>query len=72
MGSVDQDQLMGKKVEGSEEETEMGVKFKWEGGLSKELTTWSMGHLFCNNVIPDVTDNLKGDGPRFLQSFPED
>lgn len=71
MGTIDEDQLMGKKVDGSEEETEMGPKFKREGGLFNELTGFNMGHLYCNNVIAGVTDNQVGEGPKFMQSFPE-
>ncbi len=33
MGTIDEEHLIGKKVDGSEEETELGIKFKREGGL---------------------------------------
>src|SRR5882757_477084 len=37
MGTLDEEFLIGKKVEGTEQETELGVKFEREGGLHKEL-----------------------------------
>jgi len=70
-GTIDDEYLLGKKVAGSEQQTEMGIKFEREGGLYKELCTPSMGHLFWNNVIPGVTDHDTG-GPKFMQSFPQE
>ena len=70
LGSVDEEYLMGKKVQGSEKETEMGVEFDRQGGFRKELTNMQSGHLFWNNRISDVTDQESLNGPKFLQSFP--
>ena len=72
MGTIDEEYLIGKKVEGSEEETAMGVKTRREGGFAKDLSNMKMGHLFWNNVIAGVTDHDIGEGPRFSQSFPQD
>ena len=72
MGTIDEEHLIGKKVDGSEEETELGIKFKREGGLSKDLCSMKMGHLFWNNVVAGVTDHGVGEGPRFMQSFPQE
>jgi hypothetical protein len=70
-GTIDEEYLLGRKVDGSEQQTELGVKFTREGGFYKELTTPNMGHLFWNNVIPGITDHETG-GPKFLQSFPQE
>ncbi|ETI21543.1 hypothetical protein G647_07890 [Cladophialophora carrionii CBS 160.54] len=70
-GTIDEEYLLGTKVEGSEQQTELGVKFTREGGFYKELTTPTMGHLFWNNVIPGITDHDTG-GTKFLQSFPQE
>ena len=72
MGTIDEKHLVGLKVEGSEEQTELGVKFKYDGGLAKDLCTFKMGHLFWNNAIPGVTDHEVGEGPMFRQSFPQE
>lgn len=72
MGTIDEEYLVGKKIDGSEQETELGVKFKMDGGLSKDLTTMKMGHLFWNNAIPGITDHIVGEGPMFPQSFPQE
>lgn len=71
MGTVDEEFLMGKKVDGSEEHTEMGLKFERQGGLSEHLCNMKMGNLFWNNIIPGVTDHDVG-GPKFMQSFPQE
>jgi hypothetical protein len=70
-GTIDEEPLLGKKVEGSEQQTDLGIKFDREGGLWKELCTPSMGHLFWNNIIPGITDHETG-GTKFLQSFPQE
>jgi len=70
-GTIDEEYLMGKKVEGTEQVTDLGTKFEREGGLYKELTTPNMGHLFWNNVVPGITDHETG-GTKFLQSFPQE
>jgi hypothetical protein len=70
-GTIDEEYLLGKKVKGSEQQTDLGIKFEWEGGFYKELTTTNMGHLFWNNVVPGVTDH-EAEGPKFLQSFPQE
>ena len=72
IGTIDEEYLLGKKVDGSEEETDLGLKFKREGGLHKDLCSMKMGHLFQNNVIPGVTDHDIGEGPKFMQSFPQE
>lgn len=71
LGTVDEEFLIGKKVEGTEQETELGVKFERQGGLHKELCTPTMGNLFWNNVVPGLTDHEVG-GTKFLQSFPQE
>ena len=71
LGTIDEEYLLGKKVEGSEEETATGMKFRREGGFSKELCSMQ-GHLFWNNVIPGVTDHDVGEAPKFMQSFPQE
>ncbi|OAG42921.1 hypothetical protein AYO21_02872 [Fonsecaea monophora] len=70
-GTLDEETLIGKKVEGSEQSTELGIKFDRQGGLYKELCMPIMGNLFWNNVIPGVTDHDVG-GTKFLQSFPQE
>lgn len=69
LGTIDDEHLMGKRVEGSEQRTETGVEFKREGGFCKELTTMNMGHIFWNNRVPKVTDHDMA-GPKFMGSFP--
>jgi hypothetical protein len=68
-GTIDEEYLLGRKIPGSEQQTESGIRFERESGLYKELTTPSMGHLFWNNVIPGITDHETG-GTKFWQSFP--
>lgn len=70
LGTIDEEYLMGKKVVGSDEQTEMGPAFKREDGLCKELTSMNMGHIFWNNRIPGVTDQGSLPGPKFLGTFP--
>ncbi len=72
LGTVDEEYLVGKKVDGSEQETELGLKFKRDGGLAKDLCSMKMGHLFWNNVIPGITDSVVGEEPTFPQSFPQE
>jgi hypothetical protein len=72
LGTVDEEYLVGNKVEGSEEESELGLVFKRDGGLSKDLCSMKMGHLFWNNAIPGVTDHDVGEGMKFPQSFPQE
>jgi hypothetical protein len=72
MGTIDEEFLIGKKVEGSEKETPLGVEFKRDGGLSKELASMNLGHLFWNNAIPGVSDHVVGEGALFPQSFPQE
>ena len=69
LGTIDDEHLMGRKVEGSEHQTEMGIEFKREGGFCTELTAMNMGHIFWNNRIPSVTDQDMA-GPKFMGSFP--
>lgn len=71
MGSLDEEYLIGKKVDGTEQETELGVKFDRTGGLYKELCVPTMGNLFWNNAVPGITDHDIG-GTKFLQSFPQE
>lgn len=70
LGTIDEEFLMGKKIDGSDEQTEMGLTFKRDGGLCKELTSMNMGHIFWNNKIPGVTDQDSLPGPKFNGSFP--
>ncbi|KIX08455.1 uncharacterized protein Z518_03111 [Rhinocladiella mackenziei CBS 650.93] len=70
-GTIDEEFLIGKKVEGTEEETDLGIKFERHGGLAKDLCTPHMGNLFWNNVIPGITDHDVG-GTKFPQSFPQE
>lgn len=72
LGTIDEEHLMGTKLQGSEEQTEMGPSFKREGGFCKELTRMNMGHIFWNNRIPGVTDQESLAGPKFLGTFPMD
>ena len=72
LGTIDEEFLLGKKVPGSDIETPMGVTFKREGGLTKDLTLMQMGHLFWQNAISGVTDHDIGSGPKFPQSFPQE
>ncbi|RVX74117.1 hypothetical protein B0A52_01949 [Exophiala mesophila] len=71
LGTVDEEFLIGTKVNGTEETTDMGVKFQREGGLWKDLCNPNMGSLFWNNAIPGVTDHDMGE-TKFLQSFPQE
>ncbi|KIY04136.1 uncharacterized protein Z520_00828 [Fonsecaea multimorphosa CBS 102226] len=71
MGTLNEETLIGKKIEESEQGTELGVKFHREGGLYKKLCTPNMGNLFWNNVVPGITDHDIG-GTKFLQSFPQE
>lgn len=71
LGTIDEEYLIGRKVDGTEKNTELGVKFQREGGLAKELCNPNMGNLFWNNSIPGVTDHVVG-GTNFMQSFPQE
>lgn len=70
LGTIDEQFLIGNKIEGSEEQTENGLIVKRDGGLCKDLTGMNMGHLYWNNRIPNVTDQDSLNGPKFPQSFP--
>jgi len=70
LGTIDEEFLMGNKIGDSEEQTEVGLTIKRDGGLCKELTSMNYGHIFWNNRIPGVTDQESLAGPKFPGSFP--
>lgn len=70
LGTIDEDFLIGNQIKGTEQETDLGIKFDRQGGFAKELCQPNMGNLFWNNAIAGVTDHDLG-GVKFLQSFPQ-
>lgn len=68
VGTIDEQFLMGKVLEGTVKETEHGKHFERGTGYAKKLTDASTaGNLYWQNAIPGVTDHLAG--PKFLQHF---
>lgn len=65
LGTIDEQWLVGEKVEGSEKRTKHGVTVERVGSLGKELCTPSEFQFYCENAIPGITDLVPG-GRKFL------
>lgn len=65
LGTIDERWLVGEIVPGTEKVTKHGTVFERKGGLGRELCTPNHMQHFQQNVIPGVTDLLKG-GKRYL------
>lgn len=68
VGSIDEEFLLGKVLEGTIKETEHGTEFQRGPAYGKVLTdATTAGNIYWQNAIPNVTDGLHG--PKFLQQW---
>jgi hypothetical protein len=66
LGTIDEDWLVGEKIEGSAHDSEFGTIYQRKGGVGKEIGTPNQFQFYCENAIKGVTDVLRG-GKMFLK-----
>lgn len=71
VGTLDEDVLVGKKIEGTEKETDRGVEFEREHAWGKEFGTPKIS-MFWENVIKGVTDQGHGEDRTHATKFLQD
>ncbi|KAI9696330.1 MAG: hypothetical protein M1820_008172 [Bogoriella megaspora] len=64
VGTLDEECLVGKKIPGSEKDTEHGVVTQREGGIGKECFESGV-NFYCENAIHGITD--LGPGHKFYK-----
>lgn len=71
VGTVDEEILVGKKVEGTERETKRGLEFERTKAYGKEFCTPKIS-MFWENVITGVTDQGHGEDRTHAVKFLQD
>jgi hypothetical protein len=70
LGTIDEDWLIGEKIEESGKKTAHGVSFERKGGVGSILGTPSYVQLYYENAVPGVT-NILGGGSKYLTDSSE-